>query len=342
MAGFKRLDGALSIAVAVLVLAVLGFGGWFGYSVYLDRQAAESASPAMRVAKALRAQVKAAPNDPVMRVRLGEALAAAGQPQAAIEQLNAALKIDPKHTGALLDLGLLASSQNRPDEARGYFQKVVDLTEGSDLQDTNQRREVAIYNLGLLAFQNKNYAEAIGQFKAALRIRTDASDTYFYLGESLYLSGDLDSAVKPVQTAIVFDPNFAQAHYLLGEIYLAKKDKVNASYEFHKAATINPKAPEPKAAVAKFGDPAALVKSASSLENTDIETALEDILIARNLDPENAAAAVLHGDILMKRGDGKAALAVYREALKLDPKNTQVQAIVQQLAVKYPTKPKKK
>ena len=335
MAGFKKLDVGLSIAVAVLVVLVLGFAGYFGYNVYQDRLAAENSSPAARVAKVLAAQVKQNPNDTTLRVRYGEALAASGKPQQAIEQLNAALKIDPKHTGAFEDLGQIAMAQNHPVEAGRYFQKVVDLSAGSEFQDVNQRREVALYSLGLLAMQNKDYQTAIAQFKAALRIRNDSSDTYYYLGDAFYLSGDLEEAVKQVRTGLAFDPNFAQAHFLLGDIYMAQKDKVNASYEYMKAATLNPNAPEPKQAVAQFGDPAALVKQAASLQNTDIEAALEDILIARNLDPNSAAAAIVHGQILVKRNNGKDALDVYRQALKLDPSNVQVQAIVKQLAAKY-------
>lgn len=335
MADSRKLDRILTVVASVLGIAILAFGGYFGYTVYADRIAADSSTPAMRVVRAVEAQVRQKPNDPVMRARLGEALAAAGKIQEAIEQLNAAIKLDPKHTGAYNDLGLLAMSQGRPVEAQRYFQKVIEITNGSEMQDVNQRREIAFYNLGLVALQQKDYTTAIGQFKQALLIRGDASDTYFYLGQALYLSGEPDAALKQVQTALVFDPNFAQAHYLLGDIYMAKKDRVNASYEYHKAATIDPNAPEPQKAVAQFGDPNVLAQKAKSLMNTDIEAALENILIARNLDPESAADAIIHGDILIKRGNGKDALDVYRQAAKLDPKNQQVQAMVKQLEAKY-------
>jgi len=335
MAGSNRLDRVLTVTLAVMLLAALGFAGYFGYSVYRDRKNAEESSAAARVAKTLTAQVKQSPNDATLRVRLGEALAAANKPQDAIEQFNAALKIDPKHTGALQDLGMLAMSQNRSAEARSYFEKLLELTKDSEFQDVNQRREVAFYYLGLIAIQDKDYNNAIGQLKAALRIRNDASDTYYYLGQALYLNGDTEAAVKQLHTAIQFDPKFVKAHYLLAQIYMEQKDLINASYEYHTVATILPDNEQAKKDLEQFGDPADLVKEAQSMMSTDIEGALEKILIARNLDPENAQAAVVHGQILVKRGDGKGALAVYKVALKLDPKNAKLQAIVKQLTAKY-------
>lgn len=341
MAGSNRLDRVLTILLALMVVAAVGFAGYFGYTVYTDRKNAEESSAAARVAKTLAAQVKKSPNDATLRVRYGEALAAANKPQDAIEQLNAALGIDPKHTGAVQDLGMLAMSQNRTAEARSYFQKLLDLTKGSEFQDVNQRREVALYYLGLISMQEKDYNQAIGHLKAALRIRNDASDTYYYLGQAFYMQGETDAAIKQIRTALQFDPNFVKAHYLLGQIYMEQKDLINASYEYHKVAELLPENPEAKKDLEQFGKPADLVKEAQTLMSTDIEAALEKILIARNLDPESAQAAVVHGQILVKRGDGKDALDVYKEALKLDPKNVQIQKIVKELSAKYGKKKSK-
>jgi tetratricopeptide (TPR) repeat protein len=333
--GKTRFDTILTVAVAVLLAAVLGFGGYFGYTVYRDKIAAEDATPALRLIKVLKAQAAQSPNDAVVRVRLGEALAAAGRPQEAIEQLNAALKIDPKHTGAYLDLGQLAAGQNRPVEAERYFKKVIELTDGSTYEAVNQRREQAFYNLGMLALNQKKYEDAVANYKAALRIRNDASDTYYYLSRALYKTGEVDGAIQSVESALAFDPNFGPAHYFLGELYMSKGDKVNASFEYHRAATIDPSAAEPKKAIQQFGDPEQLLAKARSEEDTNLESALETVLIVRNLVPESAKAAILHGEILVKRKSFPDALDVYRQAAKLDPTNKDVQAIVKSLTAKY-------
>ncbi|MDP2401996.1 MAG: tetratricopeptide repeat protein, partial [Actinomycetota bacterium] len=97
------LDIALNSGLAVALIGILVIGGLFGYQIYVDRQRAEAANPAMRVVTSIREQVRQSPNDAILRVRLGEALGAAGRFDEAIEQFNAALQIDPEHIGAYLD-----------------------------------------------------------------------------------------------------------------------------------------------------------------------------------------------------------------------------------------------
>ncbi len=194
MADPQRLDTVLKVRIAALLVAILALGGWFGYTVYADRKAAEDANPALRTMKVIKAQVAKNPNDALLRIRLGEAYAAANKSQQAVEQFNAALKIDPKHSGAYLDLGLLAFASERPDEARTYLKKVIELTDKDEMASGSDRREMAFYNLGRLEVRQRNWEDAIGYFKEALRIRDDASDTYYYLASSLEAIGQTEDA----------------------------------------------------------------------------------------------------------------------------------------------------
>ena len=173
MADPQRLDTVLKGTIAVLLVGILGLGAWFGYTVYADRKAAEDANPALRTMKVIKAQVEKNPNNAVLRIRLGEAYAAANRSQNAIEQFNAALKIDPKHTGAYLDLGMLAMAENRPDEAQTYLKKVVELTADDEMADGSDRREMAFYNLGRLAMR----AEELGRGDRVLQGSRSASGT---------------------------------------------------------------------------------------------------------------------------------------------------------------------
>ena len=338
MAEPQRFDTVLRVVIAALVVATLAVGGWFGYTVYRDRLAAEDTVPALRLARTLRTQIKANPNDAVLRVRLGEALGAAGKSQEAIEQFNAALKISPKHTGAFMDLGILAMSNHRDEEAKGYFKKVIELTEGSDMADTNQRRELALHNLGVLSYQQKDYEGAIGYFKAALRIRGDASDTYVYLAQSLEAIGQVQDAESAVSVAIRFDPNFAQARYLLGKYMLANGDRLTASSHIGRARELAPGAPEPKKIADEIGDPAALFKKAQAELTSDPDAALEDSLVAFNLDRKNnIPAAMFAAKLLIKKGDKAGALNVYERAAEVVPANAEVAALVKKYTPKSKT-----
>jgi len=340
MGDSRKLDRVLGISALVLGIAVLGLAGYFGYSVYTDRMAAQEATPAGRIAKVIAEQVKKSPNDAVLRVRYGEALAAAGREKDAVEQFNAALKIDPKHTGAMIDLGQLALNQKETGTAARYYRQVVELTSGSSMEDVNQRREVALYQLGRIALSNNEFDDAIGYFKSALRIRNDASDTYYYLARALDGSGDVDEALTQLEIAVRFDPNFAEARYFLGDLYIAQGDKVQASYNYGRAAQLAPDAPEPQAAIAKFGSPDELIAKAKTLMKSDPEAALEAARIARNIDSDNAEAAKVVALVLNEQGDFKLALATYKEAQQLAPDDPAIKSAIEQLSKKIKSEAK--
>lgn len=317
----------LNLALALLVALMLGAVVYFGYSVYRDRQTNFATSAAGRLVGMLEGQVRKNPNDVILRVRLGEALGGMGKYSEATQQLNAALKIEPKHIGANLDLGLVAVAAKNPAAAESYFKKVVELTEGSQYSALSSSREIALYNLGLLANEKKQFDDAAGFFKAALVIRKDASDTYYQLAKALQGMGEIDGAIQQLEIGVKFDPGFAEAHYFLGQLYKQNKDEVNASYQFVRAAELAPEADPPREAVEAYGPAATWIEKArKNLAGGSTEDALNSILIARNLDKKSFEAAKLHGEILVKRANLKDALDVYREAAALDPKNAEVKA----------------
>lgn len=333
----RTLDTGLNVAVIALAIAVVGLAAFFGYSVWQNAQRRALTNAPTRVVKALEGQVRKAPNDVVLRVRLGEALGAAGNYPAAIEQFNAALKIDPKHIGAHLDLGMVAMLNKNDDKADLYFNKVLELTASSQFSQVDQRRENAFYNLGLIALRQQRYEEAVGYFKGAQRIRKDASDTYLNLARALRGMKDYDSAISNLEFALAFDPGFAEAHYTLGQVYEEKGDKVNASYHFFQAARLAPDDELPQEALAAFGPSTDWVARAQKqLEAGSLEEALTSALIASNLDPESIGAIKVHAKILMAREDFGDALDVYRKGLKIDPKDAAIVAAIAEIESEHP------
>lgn len=333
----SRLDSSLNIILLVALVAAIGVGAIFGYTIWQDRQERLKATPALRTINELEGQARKAPNNVALHVRLGEAYAAAGMAVQAIKQLQIATKLDPKHTGAWLDLGLIAMNEKKFPEAKGYFTKVVDLTTGADFQNVNNRRENALYGLGMIALETKQYEEAVGRFKEALRIRDDASDTYYHLALAYRGLGEDDAAIDQLRLALVFDPSYGAGNFLLGQIYMGRKDLVNASYHFHTASVSAPDNQQVKQALAAIGSASSWsAKAQSQFKAGNVDQAVESILIARNLDPQNAAYAKLHGQILVARKDAKNALDVYLQAAKLAPKDAAVQAEIKRLTPLVP------
>lgn len=333
----RKFDIGLNVAVAALIVAVLGLGAWFGYTVWQTEQRKEATNAPTRLINALEAQVRNSPNDVILRVRLGEALGSARKFPQAIEQFNQALQIDPNHVGAHLDLGMVAMLTGKDDQAEEYFKKVIELTDQAEFSRADKRRENAFYNLGLLMLRQEQYDQAVGYFKEALRIRKDASDTYLNLARALRGMEDYDGAIEQAEFALAFDPGYAEALFTMGQLYEAKGDKINASYYFYQAASRAPDADVPQEALLAFGPSSDWVAKASgALEAGNSDEALEAALVARNLDPTSIAAVKVHGEVLMARKSFRDALEVYRDGLAIAKDDADINAVIIRIEREHP------
>lgn len=327
-----RLDNILNIALGILVAAILVVGGFFGYRVWAVNQAALLSTPALRLVEDIKADVRSNPNDASLRVRLGEAYAAAGKYDQAMEQFQNALKIEPEHTGAFLDMGIVSTVEGDLEAAMRAFEKVVELTEGAEFEAVNDRREIALYNLGVIALDRDQYEDAIGYFKGALRIKRDASDTYYHLARAYEGLEEYDAGIEQLQIAVAFDPNYAQAHYLMWQIYTEMDNEVDASYHARIAVELAPDADPPAEALAAYGTAAErMTRSEAAQAEGQIDEALKQAEIAHNIEPDNLEAVLFHARALEGHGDLERALEVYNEALELDPENEEATAAIERL-----------
>jgi len=270
----------------------LGLGAWFGYSIWYNTQQDFYSSASGRLIGVVQQAVRKSPNDISLRIRLGEAYAAANKYQPAVEEFNAASRIDPKSSGALLDLGQVAMLNNDNTTAEGYLKKLLMVTDGEQYAGFDQAREQGFYYLGQLKLDEKQYADAAGYFKGALGIRNDSSDTYYGLAKAYQALGDVDSAIEQLNFALQFDPGFAEAHYYLGQLYQSKHDDVNAAYQYKKAAELAPDADPPKQALDAYGTAASWVSKANAAAAANnLPQAIIDIEVARVLDNSNFSIA---------------------------------------------------
>lgn len=67
------------------------------------------------------------PDNPETNFALGNLRAGQGRRSEAIRFYHAALRLDPKHKGALNNLGVIALDDQRPAEARDYLRKAIEL-----------------------------------------------------------------------------------------------------------------------------------------------------------------------------------------------------------------------
>jgi tetratricopeptide (TPR) repeat protein len=325
-------DTFITVLISMLVTAFVALGVWWAYSAFQANTQQALSTPAGRSIEAMKTAVAKKPGDVALRVRLGEALDSSGRPDEAIAQLQQALKIDPKHTGAWLDLGLVTLEKKQPVEAATYLTKVVTLTEGSEMQDVNQRRETALYYLGSIALDAKKYDDALRYLKGAVRIKRDASDSYLLIAKAYIGQGDTTKAMENLRIAVAFDPHLAEAQYQMGVLYLKQGDKFAAAQSFRKSADSAPKAVPPVQALKALGPAATWVASSSKkLSAGDAKGARKDAETALAIQPEYEPAALAVGAALEKLGDKKGAIQAYGRILTFAPDSIQAKAALKRL-----------
>ncbi|MGB7746359.1 MAG: tetratricopeptide repeat protein, partial [Verrucomicrobiia bacterium] len=128
------------------------------------------------------------------------------------------------------------------------------------------------------------------------------------LGNVLLQQGKVDEAMAHYQTALQFNPDYAEAHYNLGNV-LCQKDRVNeAIIHYQTALQINPDYEE---AHNNLGN--ALLKKGR------VDEAITQYQQALQIKSGNAKAHYNLGNALLQKGRVNAAIAQYQQALQIKP-----------------------
>lgn len=317
-----RLDTVLNYVVLLLVAAVLGLGGWFGWTIYQTQRQERLSTPAGRALDELERQVRAAPNDVVLRVRLGEAYASSALYDKALNSFDQALKLDKEHTGAYLDIGLVYMAQSERGKAEKAFQKVVELTAGTEYEALNARREQAFFYLGQIAVDDGRYEDAIGLLKEALRMRRDASDSYYFLARAYRGLDEQDAAFESLEIALAFDPNYGAARYELGQYYMDASNEASAAVEFRRVADTNPDSEIPIEALSALGTVESRMKAAEEAKaDGDLTKAIEQAYVAVAIEPLHIPALLLRASLFEQAARTADALSDYEAVLDIDEGN---------------------
>ncbi|HEU4768916.1 MAG TPA: FG-GAP-like repeat-containing protein, partial [Pyrinomonadaceae bacterium] len=141
-------------------------------------------------ADAFKRALQLEPGLALARINLGIALYNMPDLPAAQRELQSAATGSPKAPQPHYVLGLLAKTQNKPEEAIASFQKVLAI----DPQDVG-----ANVNLGQLYAQQRKYAEAIPVLRAGLAAEPYNTTALYNLGTALLRSGQREEGQKIIQ-----------------------------------------------------------------------------------------------------------------------------------------------
>ena len=256
MPSFLKQIRPLDAVIAVVAVIVLALAAYLGYSVWAQNTMLRDNSPSAREIASLSAKLRANPNNFDVRMRLAQAFAVAGRDNESIEQYKAILKVNKNFVPALSGVGFELLKQKKWKEGEAYFRKIIDLTENDTASPGSSPLETAYFYLGTALMEQRKYEDAVGYFKAALRLRRDSADASYALGGLLPGTRHHWRATRSTSsTPCSSMPNMAEANYDYGILLMSRNDTATAAEHFRRSADAAPGIDKPQIELDKLGDP---------------------------------------------------------------------------------------
>jgi len=129
------------------------------------------------------------------------------------EMFQEALKLDPENFEILADLGSVQLDLGKIPEAESNVKKAL-----------QQQPEdyFSLYVLGQIQFQQKRYDEALQSLGRASKITPQNANVENFIGLTLSEKGMRAQAEAAFRTAILLEPDFAEAHLNLAVVYVTQ------------------------------------------------------------------------------------------------------------------------
>ena len=213
MGQFKKVVGALTIleptaaddhAVAYLM----------GMALILDEQPARG--------QVLIDLILRAGDSAQARLLMGVTRLMALEPAAARDDFARAVELDPKLPSAHASLGQALMQLGDTDGAAQHFQK--------ELEDNPNDYDANLY-LGVILRQGQRYPEAMSRFRRALSVRPASSTARYQVGSLHLVLGEIEEARKVLETVVVEEPKFVEAHVSLATVYYRLRRKEDGDKE---------------------------------------------------------------------------------------------------------------
>jgi tetratricopeptide (TPR) repeat protein len=212
---------------------------------------------------------------------------------------------DHPTAGAYNTLGVLYAQSDRLNCAVPAFQAALKL-EGQNWE--------AHYNLALALIKTGDRSGAKKELQAAIQQKPDSVSSQFALGSLFQNENKLDEAAEAFKATLNIDPHFVPASLKLSQVLTSGGKTAAAVACLEDALKLSPPADQNVALQASLG--------LAYVENGDANKGLETLKNLVVLQPNSAEAHFSLGLLYAKNSqpaDQEAAVAQYREALRLDP-----------------------
>ncbi len=218
----------------------------------------------------------------------------------ALDDLNAAISLDPKYALAYNNRGLVYKG------LKDYRRAIEDFSSGIAL---DPKSPFALLNRGDTYRALGDDARALEDYNAALRLDPGNPELYNARGVIYAEHGDLTQALNDYSSAISLDPAAPLPYNNRGGMYARMKEFGPAIRDFDKAIALKP-------------DLTLAYKNRAKayMEEGRYDRAVEDLGKASVLSPGDPSLYLLRGLAYMSGGDYASAAEDLNHALRVDPK----------------------
>jgi tetratricopeptide (TPR) repeat protein len=149
----------------------------------------------------------------------------------AIGSYRRALELDPALAEAHYFLGNALQMTGKPEEAVKSYHSAIELR--PDYLE-------ALSNLGAVLMNLHRYDDALAPLQQASRLCPECEQILCNLGDLALARDDLDQAESLARSVLDINPEFFDAHILLGKIYRSKGDYDRVLEHYNNARVIRP------------------------------------------------------------------------------------------------------
>jgi tetratricopeptide (TPR) repeat protein len=214
---------------------------------------------------ALERQIKAHPEDSLVRQVLGLSYAMLENDPKVVEVLQPLMERPPDDPGLLLAWGTALVHMRQSGAAAGIFRRLLEqnannaqvhlllgkahaqqkdysnaLSEFDNALRLDTRLPEAHYYAGLVYLQQSDFESAAREFRAELDLRPGDAHTTFHLAYTLLLQGDAADSVSLFRDVIKAMPNYEMAYFELGRALLQQEDTTGAINSLETAKKLSP------------------------------------------------------------------------------------------------------
>ena len=145
----------------------------------------------------------------------------------AINIFKQALKMNPNHLEAYLNIGNVLQEKGELDAAIDSYKQALKLK--SDYAEVH-------YNMGIALKKKGDLDAAIFSNKQVIKIVPDHVEAFNNMGNALQAKEDIDGAISSYKKALKINPNHAEANYNIGNA-LKEKGQLDSAIKAYNAAT---------------------------------------------------------------------------------------------------------